>query len=39
MAGSALDRLRVGDRRESERFLRKPFTPDELIAEVVASLA
>jgi signal transduction histidine kinase len=39
MSGYTFDQLRVGDLRESERFLRKPFTPDELLAEVAASLA
>jgi signal transduction histidine kinase len=38
MSGYTFDELREGELGEGERFLHKPFTPDELLAEVSASL-
>ncbi|MBX7192098.1 MAG: response regulator [Sandaracinaceae bacterium] len=39
MSGYTFDALKEGELRPDERFLRKPFTPEQLLGEVSAALA
>jgi CheY-like chemotaxis protein len=38
MSGYTFDALKEGELRPDERFLRKPFTPEQLLGEVSAAL-